>query len=144
VTSEAIVAAPQTSAGARMIGGGSTFAADNNRVTHGFVLHCAPTEKHNDVLDVVWEKGRRFHLTTVTARWCSDDLAITSTGFDTHAGRGLGRYNGAPASVEWKFIDAGKPGTSDVGGIVIRNAIGNVVLDVAGTLWKGDHRVRTP
>jgi hypothetical protein len=144
VTSEAIVAAPQTFAGARMIGGGSTFAANDNRVTHGFVLHCAPTEKRNDVLDVVWDKGRRFHLTTVTARWCSDDPDITSSGFDTHAGRGLGRYNGAPASVEWTFTDAGKPGTSDGGGIVIRDASGNVVLDVLGTLLKGDHRVRTP
>ena len=40
--------------------------------THGFVLHCAPVEKRNDVMAVSWEKGHRFYLTTVTARWCSD------------------------------------------------------------------------
>jgi hypothetical protein len=133
VTSEAIVAAPQAFAGARMTGGGSTFATNNTRVTHGFVLHCAPTEKHNDVLEVVWEH-RRFHLTTVTARWCSDDPGISSMGFDTHAGRGLGRYNGALASVEWTFTDTGKATMSDVGGIVIRDSLGRVVLDVVGPL----------
>jgi hypothetical protein len=143
VTSEAIVAPSQPSA-TRMTGGGNTFTSNDRRVTHGFVLHCAPVEKRNDVLAVSWEKGHRFHLTTVTARWCSDDPALDTAGFDTHKGRGIGRYDGAPASIEWTFTDGGKPAASDFGEIVIRDGAGRVVLDISGTLWKGDHRVRTP
>ena len=144
VTSDAIIAASQTFA-ARMTGGGSSFTPGDRRVTHGFVLHCAPVEtRTDDVLHVNWEKGHRFHLTTVTARWCSDDPAIRTVGVDTHAGRGIGRYNGAPASVEWRFTDAGNLGTSDAGTIVIKDAAGRTVLDVSETLWRGDHQHVTP
>ena len=55
---------------------------------------------------------------------------------------GVGRYDGAPgATAELIFTDAGEPGRSrDFAAIRIRNAAGQVVLDVAGTLDQGNYQ----
>lgn len=148
VTSGAIIARPSPPSNGttgRMTGGGSVFTADGRRVTHGFVLQCIPEQKRNNVLQVRWQDGNQFRLGSVTAASCSDDPAIEpnppSAGFDTHSGAGTGRYNGAAgAMVEWTFTDAGKPGTSDAARIVIKDAFGVTVLDVSGTLRKGNHQ----
>jgi len=148
VTSGAIIAGPSppsNGTSGRMTGGGSVFTADGRRVTHGFVLQCSPEQKRNNVLQVNWQDGNQFHMESVTAASCSDDPAIEpnppGAGFDTHSGAGTGRYNGAAgATVEWTFTDAGEPGTSDAAQIVIRDAFGITVLDVSGTLRKGNHQ----
>ncbi len=132
----------------RMTGGGRVFTADGTRVTHGFVLRCTVGEKRHDALQVNWDKGNRFHLESLTAASCTDDPSIgpnpPPAGFDTHSGSGTGRYNGiAGATAEWTFTDAGEPGTGDMARIVIRDATGTVVLEVSGTLRKGNHRART-
>jgi hypothetical protein len=58
-------------------------------------------------------------------------------------GRGTGRYNGTPgATAEWTFTDAGEPGTGDTEKIVIRDAGGNIVLNVVNAiqLTFGNHQ----
>jgi hypothetical protein len=146
LTSRAEVVVPSPTATivtGRVVGGGKTQTSDERRVIHGFVLHCEADAKRDDLLHVEWENSHKFKLTAVASRSCADDPGIASAAFDTHSGSGIGRYNGAPATVEWTFTDGGKGGDSDVARIVIRDAAGLPVLDVNDTLAKGDHQART-
>lgn len=118
----------------RMTGGGSVFTFDGIRVTRGFQIHCDLREPNN--LEVNWP-GARFHLTDLTSAVCTDSPAIDqlprSAPFDTFTGTGTGLYRGVPgATIEFVFVDAGEPGTSDTASIVIHDADGNLVLDVPG------------
>lgn len=127
----------------RMTGGGSVFATDGVRVTHGFELHCDPSVEPNR-LQVNWG-GNRFHLQSLTSASCSDDPDIDEghpvAGFDTYVGEGTGRYNGVPgATATWTFTDAGEPGANDFAEIVITDADGNTVLSVSGNLDRGNHQ----
>jgi len=159
VTSGAIIATPLPPAEGlpgRMTGGGRVLTADRTRVTHGMVLPCtvgiAANDKHT-ALQVNWGDGHQFHLTRVSEAFCSDDPSIDpgpSGGgepqppFDTHIGRGMGRYNGVDgATVEWAFTDAGEPGRNDRARIVIRDAAGFLVLEVDATLDGGNHQAHT-
>ena len=128
----------------RMTGGGRLSASDGTKVTYGFVLLCPPSRGH-DALEVNWASGNRFHLEQVSSASCSDDPSISpdppSASFDTHRGSGTGRYNGVSGyTVEWTYTDAGEPGTSDTARIVIRDAFGFIILDVSGTLEKGNNQ----
>lgn len=147
--SGAVIAPPPGDQGmlmGRMTGGGRVFTADGTPVTHGFVLRCQPDlQKGKDVMQVNWGDGNRFHLESVASASCSDDPTITpnppAAGFDTHSGTGTGRFNGVEgATVEWTFTDAGEPGTGDTAKIVIRDGFGMTVLEVSGTLTKGNHQ----
>ncbi|MDQ3629862.1 MAG: hypothetical protein M3417_01025 [Actinomycetota bacterium] len=126
----------------RMTGGGSLFAA-GERTTHGFTLHCDPTDGPNN-LQVNWA-GSRFHLTELTAALCSNngtDPRPPRAAFDTYQGAGVGRLNGVDgATIEWTFTDSGEPGTADTGRILIRDVGGTVVHDVPVTsLDRGNHQ----
>lgn len=114
----------------RMTGGGSFFCSDlatgQQRVTHGFELHCktddqaAPAEPNN--LEINFSGGDNFHLTTLTKALCTDTAAIQqppAAPFDTFEGAGTGTFNGQPASITFTFTDGGEPGTKDTGLIVI-------------------------
>lgn len=130
-----------------MTGGGSVFTADGNRVTHGFRVNCDAARQPNN-LEVNWGQGNKFHLEQMTSATCSDDPTIgpapPPAGFDTHKGAGNGRYNGVPgATVEWTFTDAGEPGINDRARIVIRDALGALVLSVDGNLNKGNHQAHS-
>jgi hypothetical protein len=125
---------------ARMTGGGDapTTVPANSTAHHGFVLHCDDTVTPNR-LEVNWKDSagntHRFHLLSETDATCSDDPLITpnppDASFDTHSGKGTGRYDGAlGASVDWKFKDAGEPGTTDSACIRVRDSSGAVVLYV--------------
>jgi len=127
-----------------MTGGGSAFTRDGARVTHGFVLHCTPSDGSNS-LQVNWGKGNKFHLTSLTSASCIDDAAISpeppDAGFDTYTGTGTGRYNGvAGATAEWTFTDAGEPGVNDTVTLTIKDASNNIVLTVNGPLSNGNHQ----
>ena len=129
-------------AGAGMDGGGCLTTQDDQRITHGFDLHCDADDPPN-TLDIDWE-GHRFHLAEVDRTRCIDDPAIDLeppvAGFDTVSGEGTGRLNGEDgATAEWVFTDAGTAGVEDHAAIIIRNASGEVVLDVSGTLTYGNH-----
>lgn len=127
----------------RMTGGGSVFAG-KVRVTHGFTLRCDGGDNPQR-LEVNWDKGNKFHLTSLTSVLCSDDPAIVpkppTAGFDTYEGTGVGRYNGVDgATASWKFTDAGEPGTADTARITIWDANGNQVITVSGLVDKGNHQ----
>ena len=128
--------------GAGMEGGGCVTTRDDQRITHGFDLHCDPDDPPN-TLDIDWA-GHRFHLAAVERTRCIDDPVIDLeppvAGFDTVSGEGTGRLNGEDgATAEWVFTDAGTAGVEDHAAIIIRNPSGEVVLDVSGTLTYGNH-----
>lgn len=128
-------------AGAGMDGGGC-LTTDEQRITHGFDLHCDADDPPN-TLDIDWD-GHRFHLAEVERTRCTDDPAIDLeppvAGFDTVSGNGTGRLNDEDgATAEWIFSDAGAAGVEDRAAIIIRNPSGDVVLDVSGTLTYGNH-----
>lgn len=124
----------------RMTGGGSVFTTAGVRVTHGFELHCDTTKAPNN-LEINWGKGNNFHLTSLTSATCTDDTSITPNpppaGFDTYHGIGTGTLNGAPATIDFTFTDAGEPGKSDKATISIN---GGAALSVSGTLKVGNHQ----
>jgi hypothetical protein len=130
----------------RMTGGGSAFTSTGERVTHGFTLQCdaAATPQR---LEVNWGR-RRFHLESLTYAFCGDNPRFTegtpTAGFDTYAGRGVGRLDGvAGATIEWRFTDTGQPGREDTARIMIRDASGASVLQVDGRVDRGNHQAHT-
>lgn len=131
-------------AACRMTGGGSVLTADGVRVTHGFDLHCDPSEVSNN-LEVTWGDGNRFDLESLSSVGCADDPDLDEgqpvAGFDTYIGEGTGRYNRVSgASATWTFTDAGEPGSSDFAEIIITDADGNIVLSMSGNLDRGNHQ----
>jgi hypothetical protein len=126
----------------RMTGGGSIIS-NELRVTHGFTLNCDPTH-HPQRLEVNWE-GNSFHLESLSNAFCSDNPSIEASqpysGFNTYTGSGVGRLNGeSGATIEWRFTDAGEPGTDDFASYTIRDSDGNLVLTAAGNLDHGNHQ----
>ena len=129
----------------RMTGGGSVFDIEGMRVTRGFEIHCDLRKPNN--IEVNWE-GNRFHLDELTAAICTDTLIDQTppkhAPFDTFFGTGTGRYNGQPgARIEFEFVDAGEPGTSDTAWIKVYDSSDAMVLDVpsgglSGYLEKGN------
>jgi hypothetical protein len=127
-----------------MTGGGSVFGTGQNRVTHGFQIRCDEDDFRQN-LEVNWAGGQNFHLLDMTSAECTDNPALDEenpvSGFDTYTGTGTGRYNGVDgATIEFTFTDDGEPGTDDTATMVIRDADGNVVLDVSGDLNFGNHQ----
>lgn len=129
----------------RMTGGGTFLRSTGLKVSHGFTLRC-PATKGPNRLEINWGKGNKFHLKDMTFILCTDgaryDEGQPRAGFDTYRGEGTGRYNGrSGATVRFKFIDDGEPGTSDRGRIEVTDATGKVVLRVTERrLNKGNHQ----
>jgi hypothetical protein len=128
----------------RMTGGGSVIGSSLvGRVTHAFELHCLAHELPNN-LEVNWS-GNRFKLESLTSASCSDDPSLApdplGAGFDTHKGKGAGRFNGQPdATAEWTFTDNGEPGRNDTMTIEIKDGNNFLVLSVTGRLRNGNHQ----
>jgi len=124
----------------RMTGGGSVFTTAGLRVTHGFELHCDPTDLPNN-LEINWDGGNNFHLTSLTTATCIDNPAIAppppDAGFDTYIGTGLGTCNGLPAAISFILTDAGEPGTKDTATFHITGAC---TLDVSNFLDNGNQQ----
>jgi hypothetical protein len=119
----------------RMTGGGSVFTIDDVRVTRGFEIHCDLREPNN--IEVNWSGGKKFHLTELTSAVCIDSPAVQAppnAPFDTFIGTGVGKYgNETGARIEFVFVDAGEPGTSDTAHIKVYDASNVLVLDVPGS-----------
>ena len=119
----------------RMTGGGSVFTFDDVRVTRGFQIHCDLREPNN--IEVNWP-GNKFHLSELTSAVCTDSPAVgqappKSAPFDTFTGTGDGKLNNKPGGrIEFVFVDAGEPGTSDTATIKVFDKNNNLVLDVPG------------
>jgi hypothetical protein len=127
----------------RMTGGGSIIDNTYGRVTHGFELHCNSALEPNQ-LEINWN-GNQFHLENLTRATCWNDPLIDpnppAAKFDSYQGRGTGSYNGTPgASAEWKFTDAGEPGTQDTATIQIKDNTGTIVLTASGPLDRGNQQ----
>lgn len=125
----------------RMTGGGSVFRIDGTRVTRGFEIHCDLRAPNN--IEVNWPGGNKFHLTSLDSAVCTDSPAIDqlprSAPFDTFQGAGTGLFNHEPgATIEFVFVDAGEPGRDDTASIKVWNSDGDLVLDVAGNIKKGN------
>ena len=124
-----------TGACGRMTGGGSVFTFDDVRVTRGFEIHCDLREPNN--IEVNWP-GNKFHMSELTSAVCTDSPAVgqappKSAPFDTFIGTGDGKLNNRPgARIEFVFVDAGEPGTSDTATIKVFDKNNNLVLDVPG------------
>jgi hypothetical protein len=116
----------------RMTGGGSVFTRAGVRVTHGFELHCDPEDEPNN-LEINWDGGNNFHLTSLTAVTCINDPAIDppppDAGFDTYRATGVGTCNGLPATIAFVLTDAGEPGTLDTASFVIAGGCSLVVTN---------------
>lgn len=128
----------------RMTGGGSIVNANGMKTTHGFTTKCSVADSPNN-LEINWDKGNKFHLTSMTSVLCTDDPALVATppkaGFDTQMGTGMGNYNGKPGyKVEWTFTDAGEPGKNDWAKIVIKDPSNAVVFSTEGMLKNGNHQ----
>jgi hypothetical protein len=128
--------------GRRMTGGG-TFD-DKLKLTHGFELHCDPTQEPNN-LEVNWDKGNKFHLDTLTSAACSLDPSINqahpNASFNTYTGSGIGHYNTSiVVTANWTFTDAGEPGNKDVATLVLTDSKGKVIVKASGTISKGNQQ----
>ncbi len=118
----------------RMTGGGSVFTIDDVRVTRGFEIHCDLRKPNN--IEVNWPENS-FHMTELTSAVCTDTVAVQappqSSPFDTFQGTGTGRLNNRPGGrIEFVFVDAGEPGSSDTAWIKVYDADDNLVLYVPG------------
>jgi hypothetical protein len=128
--------------------GGGVVRTDDHDVTHGFRLECDASEKPNN-LQVNWDRGNKFHLESLTSASCTDDPTISpnppDANFDTYTGTGDGRYNGeSGATAEWRFTDAGEPGSDDTMTITIRDSNGNIVLSITNEeLDGGNHQAHS-
>ena len=111
-------------------------------LTHGFELHCDPSQGPNN-LEVNWggkKDGHRFHLEELESATCIDDQTPNEPPpsphpgptLDVYTGQGTGRYNGeCGASAQWIMEDNGEPGKNDtIIKLVIFDAGGNLVLNI--------------
>ncbi len=147
---------PAPGAACRMTGGGKVFIGNeevqiggDEFMTHGFEIHCDRSPPNN--LQVNWRTGSgtdRFHLEELTTASCIDDPTITpnppNAFVDTFIGTGTGRYNGQNgATIQFRFTDAGEPGSADMVTIVV-TFLGDEVLNVSGPLQQGDQQMHCP
>jgi hypothetical protein len=84
-----------------MTGGGSVFTPDHTRVTHGFELHCDPSQQPNN-LEINWP-ANIFHLTSLTTATCFFNPTLLppnppKASFNTYQGTGTGDLNGVPGA----------------------------------------------
>ena len=126
----------------RFTGGGNQVRVGNVKVTRGLTVHCDLLLSNN--LEVNWQ-GNQFHMTEhLTTVACTDDPLIIqappAAPLDTLIGIGTGRYNGVDGfTINFTFVDAGEPGTSDKMAIKIFETANpsNVVLHVPLSLLTG-------
>ena len=132
-----------TSYDGRMTGGGyMTSLFMPLKVTFGYELHCDASSTPNN-LEINWGKSNMFHLENLDTVACTDNPTVSpeppNAGFDTYIGSGTGRLNGVSgATAEWTFLDSGEPGRNDIARIIIRDANGNVVLNVVSVAKGGN------
>lgn len=124
---------PEKPSRCRFTGGGNFVGLTGTKVTHGFEIHCDPTELPNNI-QFNWDRGNHFHLTSLLTATCTASC-------DTITGTGVGRYNGVDgATLSFMFSDAGEPGVNDGIEVRITDAGGNVVMVAETTLKDGNHQ----
>jgi hypothetical protein len=129
----------------RMTGGGSIICPGSAyRYTFGYELHCAregkPISGPNN-LEVNFNTGEHFHLTTLTRGFCTGpDASTPNAPFNNFYGTGVGTLNGQTAYIWFNLIDRGEPGAGvDIAGFTIQTAAGNL-LQCSNTLEGGNNQ----
>ncbi len=124
---------------------GRVINDNGKRFNHDAVLHCRTGRFYNKLV-VKWRAGgedKRFDLTDLDQAICSDspgiDEGLPDTGFDTLIGAGTGELNGEPASITFRFTDAGEPGQDDEAEYTITGPDG---VTVSGKLKRGNNEAR--
>ncbi len=107
-------------------------------------LNCDGSPPSN--LNVEWggqgKQRQKFKMQKLTSVTCSDtpgvDPGQPQADFDTAVGSGTGKVKGKNATIRFKFIDAGEPGTNDEFDITIK--FGNETVAVAGKVDGGNYQ----
>ncbi len=125
----------------RMTGGGNFTNKHGVKITHGFEVRC-PKAKGPNRLEINWDGGNNFHLTSLETIKCTDSAGWEEgkpeAGFDTYRGWGTGKLNGEDgATIYFKFGDAGEPGDDDYIEIDIYDKDGVRAIAGRGTLIDG-------
>lgn len=139
-----------------MTGGGSIFATEyggEQRITHGFVIHCTP--RRSDNLQVNDHgTGWSFHLRNLTGAICINDPAIEpnppDATFDTFVGQGTGICRNVAGqsrycTAVWTFTDGGERGgcIRDTAIIEVLDESGNTLIAVSGEVDCGNHQAHS-
>jgi hypothetical protein len=117
----------------RFTGGGKQIDLNSGvTITKGFEVDCDLQKPNN--LELNWAPANNFHMNLLTKATCSDDPSIDqkppSAPIDTFIGEGFGKFNGIDGyKVNFTLIDAGEPGTNDMGAFKVTAPDGTVVLD---------------
>lgn len=127
----------------RWTGGGTIGYYNDQRVTHGFELHCSIDLVPNN-LEVNWG-GNHFHLMELTfvECWLDQDPAPPHAPCSWISGEGTGRYNNVDGyNIAFVFSDAGEPGKDNDWGTITITAPGTseIILEVEGFLHCGNHQ----
>jgi len=141
-----------------MTGGGSIFDESGeviyngeDRITHGFELHCTPRRSDNLQIND-HGNNQSFHLDRVTSATCLDDPAIEPNPpdafFDTYIGVGTGRCKqpDRPCTARWTFTDGGERGgcLRDTASILVTDdATGATVISITGDVDCGNHQAHS-
>ncbi|MCP4655519.1 MAG: hypothetical protein GY856_08885 [bacterium] len=107
-------------------------------------LNCDGSPPNN--LNVEWggkgNQRQKFKMQKLTSVTCSDtpgvDPGQPAASFDTAVGTGTGKVKGQNATIQFKFIDAGEPGTNDQFDVTIK--FGNETIHVAGKIDGGNYQ----
>jgi len=119
------------------------------RLNFGFELHCDVSKAPNN-LEINWRPLSGgpiyiFHLDSMNSASCFEtpaDQGMPPAPFDTHVGSGTGRFKVGsspwqPATIEWRFVDAGEPGAgTDELSIVI--VVGPTTYTISGKITGGN------
>jgi hypothetical protein len=140
----------------RMTGGGLIVGdmtidgtTEKVRLNFGFELHCDASKAPNN-LEINWRPLSGgltyiFHLESMDSASCFEtpaDQGMPPAPFDTHVGSGTGRFKVGnspwqPATIEWRFVDAGEPGAgTDELSIVI--VVGSTTYSISGKITGGN------
>jgi hypothetical protein len=140
----------------RMTGGGFIVGdmtidgtTEKVRLNFGFELHCDASKAPNN-LQINWRPLSGgptyiFHLESMGSASCFEtpaDQDAPPAPFDTHVGSGTGRFKVGnspwqPATIEWRFVDAGEPGAgTDELWIVI--VVGSTTYSISGKITGGN------
>ncbi len=112
----------------------------NTSVTQSFELPFNLATPNN--LQVNWDGGNNFHLTTLNSTSC-DDLTTDQRPpvVPINTFNGAGRYNNVDgATIEFVLVDVGETDSKYNAAFLIKDINGEVVLDVSGAL---DNRGRS-
>ena len=119
-----------------MIGGGSVFRIDDVRVTRGFEIDCDLREPNNIQVNLAGQQvphDGTYIGGLHSQHRCRSGAPPQSSPFDTFKGTGTGKLNNQTgARIEFEFVDAGEPGTSDTALIKVFDSNNSLVLDVPG------------